>query len=169
MNDQEKINYLFEEYKLCLTEYAYRDRLGVTLFTVILSVITFLLAGFMLKNSIIQQNQSLFIMVLGLGLIFVLHLDLQKTLSCKLAMHNRARELESTLQRLVGTDEHFHIMKSIDSRDRGYMERLSKDAFTVSNTMLRITELFTVVWVLSFYQQMSSVIEGLRLFIVGQP
>jgi hypothetical protein len=169
MNDQDKANYLFEEYKLCFNEYAYRDRLGVTLFTVILSVITFLLAGFMLKNNVIQQNQSLFIMVLGLGLLFVLHLDLQKTLSCKSAMHNRARTLEETLQKVTGESEHFHIMRSIDNRERGYMERLSRDKFTVSNSMLRITELFAIVWVLSFYKQMFSLVEALKLFVVGQP
>lgn len=93
--EDSRVHMLLEEYKICFSEYSYRDMLGVRLFTVILGIITFLITTFVLVDRDVPHIAGLLVMSLGLGLLFVLHLDLMKVLSCKKAMHQRVREIEA--------------------------------------------------------------------------
>src|SRR5690554_6553240 len=116
--DDSRVAMLLEEYKLCFSEYSYRDMLGVRLFTVILGIITFLITTFVIVDRVIPHVASLLIMFLGLGLLFVLHLDLMKVLSCKKAMHQRISEIESQFARIYDQDKVLRIFESINNRVR---------------------------------------------------
>lgn len=158
--DDSRVTMLLEEYKICFSEYSYRDTLGVRLFTVILGIITFLITTFIIVDREIPHIASLLVMSLGLGLLFVLHLDLMKVLSCKKAMHQRIKEIEFQFAKIYDQDRVLRIFESINNRVRFKLEQVHHNDITVGGSMLWITRFFAVAWVLYFFDSISWLVEG---------
>jgi hypothetical protein len=165
MDEKIKINLLLEEYKLCFSEYAYRDQLSVTLFTATISVMMFLLATFLLIDTPIPEGKQLLIMIFGLGLLYVLHLDLMKVLSCKGAMHSRAEEIETKIKEMYPEGEFMKVVSCISGRKKYKLEFLSQNEVSVGSSMITITRFFAFIWVFSFYQSIFSLINSVSAAI----
>ena len=147
---------LLEEYKVCFQEYAYRDKMSVTLFTVIISVMSFFMIH-LLSSTVAGEDPGfwgrLIAMIIGFMLIFILHLDLMKVLSCKKAMHKRAQEIEDHFNENHNDhDEHgvLQVKKAISGRDRFKLEYLSHNEFSVGGSMLVATRIFALIWLAYF-------------------
>jgi hypothetical protein len=139
-----------EEYKLCSHEYSYRDKLSVTIFSIIISLISFLMIKIMLGE--INYPNDLYHHItyfIGLLILMVLILDLEKTVSCKIAVRERSREIEKEF--LDDNDFFPKIQEKLDNRNNklGFDNWLPKLSVA---TMMRFTAyIFILLWTIAFY------------------
>jgi hypothetical protein len=102
---------------------------------------------------------------LDLGLLYVLHLDLMKVLSCKGAMHSRAEKIETKIKEMYPEGEFMKIVSCISGRKKYKFEFLFQNEVSVRSSMVTITRFFAFIWVFSFYQSIFSLINSVSAAI----
>jgi hypothetical protein len=148
---------LIEEYKTCLSQYAYRDVMSITLFTAINAIIGFIFINVWTNiekydTSTAKVIELLTIAIFGFVILFVLMLDLHKVLSCKEVLRNRVSEIEKYFQNFsTPSMPVFSIENTISKRDgRSFFEVMFGRVFSVSQSMYFFTTIILFAWIFFF-------------------
>lgn len=148
---------LIEEYKTCLSQYAYRDVMSITLFTAINAIIGFIFINVWTNidkydTTTAKVIELATIAIFGFVILFVLMLDLHKVLSCKEVLRNRVHEIEKYFQELSTPEMPvFSIENTISKRDgKSFFEVMFGRVFSVSQSMYNFTTIILFAWIFFF-------------------
>ena len=138
------INVLLVEYEQCFSNYIYRDQLADHEFYLALAIIV-ALVGILETLGEKMGNAGIIVMlIIGFFALYILHIDLMNTSSCKKAAISRALEIERQLSK---SKTPLQLAHKIGNRNKYFLEKKLKKNIPTAYLMIRFVRILIGLWI----------------------